>query len=729
MSVDVQECRDRARLDIDPFSPEFLANPYPGHEELRDSGPVVWLSRYNIWGVARHAEVSLALQNWEAFCSGRGGGLTDFAKEVPWRPPSIILEADPPQHTRTRAVLAKVLSRPALLKLRERMEQEAGMLVDETLADSSFDAVTRLAQAFPLRVFPDAVGLVREGRENLLPYGDMAFNAFGPRNAILEHAMTRAGEVSGWIIAQCRRTALSADGFGAQIYAEVDAGSISEDEAALLVRSLLTAGLDTTIQGIAHSLHAFARFPREWQVLREQPALLRNAFEEVIRYASPVQTFFRTTTREVELGGETLPPGDKVLLFLAAANRDPRRWEDPNTFSVRRESAGHVGFGLGIHQCVGQMVARLESEVLMTALLRRVKRWELVGEPVFRLNNTLRTIESLPVRLERAIRSTRVTQAANLQLRVEARRDEALDVCSFELVDPRGSLLPAFQAGAHLDVHLGKGLLRQYSICSDPADRHRYRIAVLKERDSRGGSSAMHESVQVGSLIEVSAPKNHFQLDSHAKKFLLLAGGIGVTPLLSMAYALWARGADFELHYCAKSLERAAFVDYLKSVAFSSRVHIHLSRGQNAKRVDLSSIIAEAGPDADLYVCGPALFTSSALESARRLGLPSARLHSELFAAEVVHLDSDSAFEVELARTGRVLSVPKESTITAVLRANGIVVPVSCEQGVCGTCITRVLRGIPDHRDSYLTPDERESGDQFTPCCSRSKTSRLVIDL
>ena len=152
--------------------------------------------------------------------------------------------------------------------------------------------------------------------------------------------MKRAGEVSGWIVAQCRRSALDAHGFGAQIYAEADAGVISEEEAAMLVRSLLTAGLDTTIQGIAHSLAAFADFPDQWKVLREKPSLTRNAFEEAIRFASPVMTFFRTTTREVELGGIRLSEGQKVLLFLASANRDPRRWANPNDFAVERESAG-----------------------------------------------------------------------------------------------------------------------------------------------------------------------------------------------------------------------------------------------------------------------------------------------------------------------------------------------------------------------------------------------------
>ena len=717
-----------ATLDIDPFSREFLAAPHAFHPVLRDAGPVIWLLKYQIWGVARHAEVSAALQNWEVFCSGRGGGLSDFAKEPPWRPPSIILEADPPLHTRTRSVLARVLSRPALQSLRERMEQQAEQLLDEVLRERSFDAVPALSQAFPLRVFPDAVGVIRDGREHLLPYGDMAFNAFGPRNEIFEQAMKRAGEVSGWIVAQCRRSALDAHGFGAQIYAEADAGVISEEEAGMLVRSLLTAGLDTTIQGIAHSLAAFSNFPDQWRVLREKPSLTRNAFEEAIRFASPVMTFFRTTTRIVELGGVRLSEGQKVLLFLAAANRDPRRWANPNDFAVERESAGHVGFGLGIHQCVGQMVARLEAEVIIQALLRRVESIEPAGSPQYRLNNTLRTLESLPLRMQLARRPLAAgARSGRLTVRVSERVQQALDVCSLELTDPSGAELPPFQAGAHLDVYLPSGISRQYSICSDPSERRHYRIAVLRETASRGGSSQIHERVRAGTELQVSLPRNQFHLVLDAKRTVLLAGGIGVTPLLSMAYELSARKQDFTLHYCAKSKDRAAFAAALLREPFAPRVQLHFSQ-DHGQRLDMASVLA-AETGAHVYVCGPQSFIRSAQETAAQLGWPESHLHWELFAADVVHLDSDRAFEVDLARSCKTVQVGKDQTVAEAIRLAGVHIPVSCEQGVCGTCLTPVLNGIPDHRDKFLTAQERAQNDRFTPCCSRSKTPKLVLDI
>src|SRR5580704_4604656 len=389
-------------LDLDPFSTQFLSSPYTYYEQLRDAGPVVWLSRYGIWAMARYDEVSAALNDWQTFCSRYGAGLADFKKEKPWRPPSIILEADPPAHTRTRGVLSRILSRPALETLRAGFEQEAQRLIEGLLHRGRFDGVKELAEAFPLSVFPDAVGLVREGRENLLPYGNMVFNSFGPHNQLLENAMASVAPVIAWISAQCRREALSNDGIGAQIYAEADAGHVTHEEAALLVRSLLSAGLDTTIFGISNALHCFAGNPEQWRRLRENPALARPAFEEVIRHAAPVQTFFRTTTKAVEVAGVHLDEGQKVLLYLAAANRDPRKWQDPGKFDIRRKTLGHVGFGYGIHTCVGQLVARLEAETLLTVLARKVESIELAGEPTWRLNNTIRGVDTLPLALRAA---------------------------------------------------------------------------------------------------------------------------------------------------------------------------------------------------------------------------------------------------------------------------------------------------------------------------------------
>jgi cytochrome P450 len=386
--------------DTDPFDLGVLENPLPFQETLREAGPIVRLDALNVFAMGRYADVHAALTDWQTFQSAAGVGLSNFRYEKPWRPPSLLLEADPPHHDAPRTVLTRILGPRALRTLRDRWMADATDLVDQVLArGDEFDAVTDLAAAFPLRVFPDAVGISDTGRENLLPYGDHTFNAFGPPNSLVERGAHRIGDLSAWINTQCTREALSDDGFGAQIWAAADRGDITPAQAPLIVRSLLTAGVDTTVNGLAAVLYAFATHPDQWQAVRRNRSLARTAFDEAVRWESPVQTFFRTATRDIEIGGVTIPDGHKILMFLGAANRDPRRWDRPDAFDLERDPSGHVGFGMGIHQCVGQHVARLESEALLTALAARVETIDLAGPVQRHLNNTLRSWRSIPVRV------------------------------------------------------------------------------------------------------------------------------------------------------------------------------------------------------------------------------------------------------------------------------------------------------------------------------------------
>ena len=387
---------------VDPFCREFFEDPFPVHEELREAGPAVRLSRYDVWAVARYAEVHRVLNDWETFCSSRGAGLTDFAKEMPWRAKSLVLEVDPPLHDRTRRVLNRVLSAATIRGLRERFALEAEALVDDLVGRGNFDAIADLAEAYPLTVFPDAMGMPRENRHFLLPYGNMVFNAFGPRNEFFEAAVADAEPVMAWLRLQMQREGFAPGGFGAAIHAASDTGELTPEEAPVIARSLLSAGVDTTVSGLGAAVYCLARFPEQFAELRADPALARAAFEEAVRYETPVQTFFRTTTRPVELGGIAMGEGEKVLMFLGAANRDPRHWERPDDYDITRRTVGHVGFGSGIHQCVGQLLARLEGECVLSALARKVKAIDITGPIRRRYNNTLRALASLPVTIRPA---------------------------------------------------------------------------------------------------------------------------------------------------------------------------------------------------------------------------------------------------------------------------------------------------------------------------------------
>lgn len=386
---------------IDPFSDENLAEPGPFHEELREMGPVVYLERYGVYALPRYEETAAALRDWQAFESGAGVGVSNFRKEAPWRPPSLLLEADPPHHDAPRHVLSTLLGIRQLKTLQRGWEADARLLVDQVLsAGTRFDAVHAFAEAFPVRVFPDAVGLPPEGRENLVPYGTATFNLFGPHNRLFEASMKAQPDLSAWVASRCAREALAPGGFGARIWEAADRGEITQEQAPLIVRSLLTAGVDTTVNGLSALLHAVASTPGLWERLRKEPEAVRRAFDEAVRLYSPVQTFFRTATRDVEMGGAVIPAGEKILMLLGSANTDPRRWDDPYAFDLDRDPSGHVGFGMGLHQCVGQHVARAEAAALIGALLERVSHIRPAGPSHRRINNTLVAFDSVPVEVE-----------------------------------------------------------------------------------------------------------------------------------------------------------------------------------------------------------------------------------------------------------------------------------------------------------------------------------------
>jgi len=317
----------------------------------------------------------------------------------------------------------------------------------------------------------------------------------------------------------------------------------------------------------------------------------------------------------------------------------------------------------------------------------------------------------------------------NLKVRVTARKTEAEGICSFELAAADGQPLPAFGAGSHVDVLLPNGITRQYSLCNDPAETHRYLIAVLREPSSRGGSQALHDQVQEGTELEISPPRNHFALAHEARRSLLLAGGIGVTPILCMAERLAVTGAAFDLHYCARTPARAAFVDRMKQAPFADRVQFHFDDGEPAQQLDMKALLKAPEAGVHLYVCGPKGFMDAVLATARESGWPEDQIHYEFFGADVAPQDGDAAFDVKLASSGRVIRIAADQTIAVALDEAGVIVPVSCEQGVCGTCLTGVIEGEPDHRDQFLTDDERAAKDQILVCCSRSKSPVLVLDL
>ena len=314
-----------------------------------------------------------------------------------------------------------------------------------------------------------------------------------------------------------------------------------------------------------------------------------------------------------------------------------------------------------------------------------------------------------------------------IEVRVVRKTCEALDIHAYELAAVGEDSLPAYEAGAHVDVHLPSGLVRQYSLCAGPAQQGSYRIAVLRDPQSRGGSQAMHEVVGEGDTLRIGAPRNLFPLHAGEQPSILLAGGIGVTPLLAMAYQLHAAGRPFQLHYFARSRQRVAFLAELLQGPFADKVVLHLDDEGTAGGDTVRQLLASLPPEAHVYTCGPAGFLQHVLTTATAVAWPSAQLHYETFAPP--KQKAGDSFTVRIHSSGEAVTVAADETVVAAVARLGIEIPVSCEQGICGTCITRVLAGEIDHHDQYFNEAEQAAQDQFTPCCSRARSAVLVLDL
>ncbi|MBA4501568.1 PDR/VanB family oxidoreductase [Marinobacterium marinum] len=311
-----------------------------------------------------------------------------------------------------------------------------------------------------------------------------------------------------------------------------------------------------------------------------------------------------------------------------------------------------------------------------------------------------------------------------INARVQRRDDHTDDIAVFELAAADGSSLPAFEAGAHIDVVLGPDLIRQYSLSNAPGATT-YRLGILNDPNSRGGSRSIHADLKAGAEVQISAPRNHFPLAMEAEHSVLIGGGIGITPMIAMAYALQAANNSFELHYCCRSESRAAFLDELRQ-AFGDRLVLHFDDVEAGGRIDPKSLAA-ARPGTHLYVCGPGGFMDWVIEQGKAAGLPDQQVHFEYFNADVDI--SGEAFEVYAEASDVTVQVGPEESIASALKAAGVRVQMSCEEGVCGTCICDVSEGTPDHRDHFLTEEEKEDNDQIALCCSRAKSSRLVLDI
>jgi len=385
-------------LDVDPWKIETLLNPWEFHHLLRETGPVVQFSRYGHYAVARYDQVKSVLSDWSHFGSRYGIGISDIRAPGSWREAGPIVEADPPNHTQVRNVLSKIISPKVVRAWSKAFHAESAVVIDRACALGQLNAAKDISEAYILKVFPESLGLTPHA-ENMVIVGDFNFNSMGPRNALFRESEKKLEGISDWLEAARSREAIEPGSFADQVYQAEDAGELAKGTASGLMLSMYRGGTDTTISGLSSAILLLAERPELWATLRKDRSLLKMVFGEAIRLETPIQSYFRTAMSDVEIEGVLIPQDARVQVFLGSANRDPRQWNDPDKFDLNRAMTGHVSFGFGIHQCLGQVIARMEAESVLTAMLDRIERIELTGPAIYRPVNHLRTLQDLPIRV------------------------------------------------------------------------------------------------------------------------------------------------------------------------------------------------------------------------------------------------------------------------------------------------------------------------------------------
>jgi cytochrome P450/ferredoxin-NADP reductase len=737
-------------VEYDPFSQEFQSDPFPVYRWMRDEAPVFYSEKWNWWALSRFEDVRAAATDPQTFLSYQGIDIDDTAKDQSG--PGFLPDIDNPRHDQIRRMIQPQLLPNRIGEREGAVRRVVRELIDVWRDRGTVDLAQELAWPTPNEVFFDLLGLPtarEQGRDQLnrwihelkdrqpddsrlTPVAKAATAGIQAYFIDLLHerrARPRADLVTHLVTADIDRVP----------FADADFGAASEVLGLMMV--LFLGGVESTSGLIGTLFKLLAEHPDQRAILRENPALIPDAVEEAIRLATPLQLVGRTTSREVSRHGVTIPAGGRVVLVYGAANRDERRFRDPDRFDVTRGRFRHLGFGEGMHGCLGAPLARLEAKVALEEGLPALGDYTITAPPErYRTTPNMYVWDHLNLAFPVAGAAGRHPHAEHVEtvrhgptsvtvrasefetdVRVERKEEVADGVVALTLC--AGGPLPPWTPGAHVDLILDGVPTRQYSLCGDPADHHVWRLGVLRDAAGGGGSRFVHDRLRPGDTVRVRGPRNNFELlDSPRYRFV--AGGIGITPVLPMIAAASAAGADWQLLYGGRRRASMAFLPEL--ARYGDRVTV--APQDETGLLDLDAYLGPPQPGTLVYCCGPEPLLAAVEERCR--AWPPRSLRVERFSARpLTEPVRPQGFDVELARSELTLAVPPDRSILDVIEAAGVGVLSSCAEGTCGTCETAVLGGLPDHRDSVLTEEERQTGDCMMICVSRSCTARLVLDL
>ncbi len=777
---EASEIPNVADLDLTEID---VSNPFlwrqgqwqPYFRRLRDEAPVHFRADSAFgpfWSVTRYDDIVTVDKDFQTFSAE--------PQIILGTPPEgldieMFIAMDPPRHDQQRAAVQGVVAPQNLEEMEGLIRSRVQDVLDALPVGEPFNWVDRVSVELTSRMLATLLDFPYEDRRKLVQWTDLvatsasATGGVNNTDEIYRGAAEMARSFSAlWHDKAARLAAGEKPG-----YDLITLMQLSEDTNDLINRPmeflgnlvlLVVGGNDTTRNSMTGGVLALNQFPEQFDRLRTNPGLVPKLVHEILRWQTPLAYMRRIATRDTVLNGQFIRQGDKVVMWYASANRDERTFDDPDSFVIdRRNARHHLAFGIGTHRCMGSRLAELQLRILWEELLTRFDDIEVLAEPERVQSNFVRGYSSMMVRLTpiggrrpepgpyrthlreagdndsaasgsaagssapmpaRPSRGNRGAAMQTLDLRVARRRTAAEGVVELTLTDPTGGSLPAWTPGSHVELLLRPGMSKHYSLCGDPADRSSWTVAVLRERNGRGGSQFVHDELTEGSHLQVRGPRNHFALVG-SPRYEFIAGGIGITPVRTMIAAAQADGAEWNLLYCGRSRDSMAFLDELGA---DDRVTVWAG-DEHSGRFDLDAILGEPRADTLVYCCGPAALMDAVEEKCA--AWPDGSLHLERFVAATGDAPEGAldSFEVECAVSGVTVTVEQGTTIFAAVEEAGVDVIGSCMEGICGTCEADVLGGAPDHRDSVLSRAERERGDTVMTCVSRSLSPKLVLDL
>lgn len=742
--------------DFDMFDGPYQVNPAEALRWSRQQEPVFFAPKLGYWVVSRYEHVKAVFRDNVTFSPSvaleKMTPTSDAANAVlaryDYAMNRTLVNEDEPAHMARRRALMRSFE-PAELAHHEAMVRRlTRSYVDRLIDRGEADLVDDMLWEIPLTVALHFLGVPEEDMGRLREYSIAhTVNTWGrpkPEEQLaVAEAVGKFWQFAGGVLERMRA---DPDGPGWMQYAIRRQKELPDVITDSYLHSMMMAGIvaahETTAHAAANAFRLMLEHRDAWDAICADPSLIPNAVEECLRHAGSVVAWRRIATADTRIGEVDIPAGARLLIVSSSANHDERHFDDPDRFDIHRHNTtDHLTFGYGSHQCMGKNLARMEMRIFFEEISRRIPHLELVPDQAFTYlpNTSFRGPDHLlvrwdparnPERCDRSVRDRRVgfpigapaANAGTREMRVRAVDHDADDIATITLEDPSGQPLPAWTPGAHIDLLVGD-YVRKYSLCGDRSDRSGLQISILRDRNGRGGSDHIHDVVRAGMAVRIRGPRNHFRLDEGFDRYLLIAGGIGITPILAMADRLKEIGKDYVVHYAVRS--RAAAGHLARLIRdHAGRVVLHAKA--DGRRLDLERIVRDDA-DARIYACGPErlLAAIEALVADR----PD-RLHAERFAvAGKGERTDDRPFEVELRDSELTIEVKAGQSLLDAVRAIGIDLPSDCEEGLCGTCEVEILSGEPDHRDAVLTAAERAAHRRMMACCSRARSGKLVVAL